>query len=112
MPFDQLRGTASNVRDFASFTSLQELVPPAVYSTLVWMRDTLPRGLGFSERRRHITGVVGLAVVMIVASFTILTAVAIIFFVIAMPIAILRFIPAVNKRWPLAAADWPLWEVQ
>lgn len=112
MPFDQLRGTVQNILEFLSFASLEELVPPAVYSSLVWIRDTIPRGLGFSDRRGHITGIVGLTVVMIVASLTILTAVAIVYFVIAMAIAVTRFIPAVDDRWPFSASAWPFWEVQ
>jgi len=109
---DQAVGTLANVRSLLSSATLDSLVPPSVYTTLVWARDTIPRAFGFSSRTGHITGIIGFTAVLIIGSFTILTAVAVLFFVAAIPIATLRLIPAVNDRWPFAPEDWPLWEVR
>lgn len=109
----QISGTLSNIRQVFSGATLQGLLPPSIYSSLIWAVNTLPRGLGFtSSRIQHITGVFALTIVMIIASLTILTYVALAFFVVAFPIALLRLIPAVDRRWPLDEAAWPLWEVQ
>ena len=112
MVLKQLTGTLRNIRGLVSGATLQGILPPSVYSILVWIRDTVPRSLGFGSRTQHITGVVALTLVMIIASLTILTAVAIAFFLVAMPIALLRLIPAVEQRWPLSASAWPFWEVR
>lgn len=111
MVLKQIAGTLRNIRGLVSGATLQGILPPSIYSTLVWVANTLPRSLGFGSRTQHITGVVAFTLVLIIASLTILTAVAIAFFLVAMPIALLRLVPAVEKRWPLSGAAWPLWEV-
>ncbi len=108
----QVTGTLANLRVTATTVTLGDLLPPSIVSTLVWARDTIPRGLGFAPRTGHLTGVIALTAVMIIASATLLTAVALAFFAIAFPIALLRFIPAVNRRWPLETGNWPLWDVR
>lgn len=107
---DQVSGTARNL--LSTDVDLIDVLPPSIVGTLLWMRDTIPRGLGFSSRTSHITGVFALAVVMIIASGTFLTVLAIAFVVVMLPIALLRYIPAVEQRWPVTAADWPFWTVK
>jgi len=108
----QVRGWGANVR--ALFTRLdpRQLLPGAWVSTLLFLRDSLPRSLGFTNSARgHITGVVVFTIFLVVASFTILTYVAVAFFILAMPIALLRLWPFIDRHWPLDATKWPLWTV-
>lgn len=109
----QVRGWARNVYQLFTRLDPRQLLPAAWVSTLVFLRDSLPRALGFTRSNRsHITGVVVFSIFLVVASFTILTYVAVLFFLLAMPIALLRLWPAVNQRWPLSASSWPLWTVK
>ena len=112
MPIAQLRGTLANAWATVTGASLADVLPPSIYSTIIWTRDTVPRGLGWADRRAHITGVIALTAVMIIASLSLLTTVAIAYFVVAFPIALLRLVPAVEQRWPWTASDWPLWTVR
>lgn len=115
MPLSWLReqavGTAANVRRLLSSLSIDDLLPPSVVSTLVFVRDSVPRAFGFGTPEEHITGIVVFSAFLVIASFTLLTFVAVAFFLLAMPIALLRLIPAINKRWPLSAEMWPFWSV-
>lgn len=109
----QVIGTLTNIRSLVSGASLRDLLPPSIVSTILFFRDSLPRALGFTEGARgHITGVVVFTVFLIVASATLLTYVAIVFFIVAMPPAVARLIPAVNDRWPLSVSSWPFWQVR
>jgi hypothetical protein len=108
---EQTRGTARNVWSTLTGLELGQVFPPFVVDILLFTRDTVPRGLGFASRAGHIGGVISLTLVLIIASLATLTYVAVAYFVIAFPIALLRLIPAVDKRWPLSADNWPLWEV-
>lgn len=108
----QVSGTVSNAWATVTKTDLYDLLPPSIAGTLIWARDTIPRGLGFADRTPHITGVIALTAVMIIASATLLTAVAIVYFVFAFPVALLRLVPAVERRWPWSTSDWPFWTVK
>jgi hypothetical protein len=107
---EQVTGTARNVA--RTDVDLLDLLPPSIAGTLLWARDTVPRGLGYSSRTSHITGVIALTVVLIIASATVLTFVAVAYFIVAFPVALARYIPAVEARWPLSASAWPFWTVQ
>lgn len=109
---DEAEGTVDNVKGTASQMELVDVLPPSIAGTLIWARDTIPRGLGFADRTKNITGVIGLTFVMIIASATMLTYVAVAYAAIALPIALLRFIPAVDRRWPIDKESWPFWKVQ
>lgn len=108
----QIKGTLGNVRSGLADIELVDVLPPSVVSTLIWARDTIPRGLGFADRTGHVTGVIALTIVMIVASATLLTVVAVGYFIVAMPIALLRYIPSIEQRWPWTTTDWPFWSVK
>lgn len=112
MPLNQLTGTGRNIMSTIGEASLVDLIPPSFVSIIIWGRDTIPRGLGFASRTGHLTGVIALTIVMIVASATLLTYVAAVYFLIAFPIALLRLIPAVETRWPWDEGSWPLWTVK
>lgn len=112
MPLRQLTGAVRNAASTAGGIGLTDVLPPSIAGTLIWARDTIPRGLGFASRTSHITGVIALTVVMVIASATLLTVAAVAFFLVAFPIALLRLIPAVEARWPLSAENWPLWTVK
>lgn len=107
-----IRGTARNIASTMKDIELGDLLPPSIVSLIIWGRDTIPRGLGFSNRTGHLTGVVALTIVMIIASATLLTYVAAVYFAVAFPIALLRVFPPVERRWPLSASDWPFWTVK
>lgn len=110
---NQIRGTASNVRSLFSSATLKGLLPPSWYSTLIWIRDTLPRSLGFTGSRiKQLTGVVAFSIVLVIASASLLTYVAIVYLIIFGSIGLLRLIPAVHRRWPFSASSWPLWTVR
>ncbi len=110
---EQLRGTAANTRDLVTGVSLGNLLPPSILSTLAFIRDAVPRSVGFADTAaRQATGVVVVAITMVVASLTVLTWLAVAFAVLFGPLALLRLIPAVDDRWPLSASTWPLWEVR
>lgn len=109
---DQITGYFRNLWGLVAGFELGELFPPFVVGLLIWTRDTLPRALGFSARDDHITGVIAFTLVLVISSLGILTTVAIYFFIVFWPIALLRLVPAVEARWPFDAASWPLWTVQ
>lgn len=110
---DQIRGTAGNVRSLFSAATLQGLLPPYIYETLVWIRDTLPRSLGFTGSRiKQLTGVVAFSIVMVLASATLLTWVAVVYLIVFGSLGLLRLIPAVHRRWPVSASSWPFWTVK
>jgi len=111
MVLNQIRGTIANSGQTIASISLLDLLPPSIVSTLLWIRDTVPRGLGFADRTGHITGVVALTIVLIISSFGLLTVFAIGFFGVAFPLALLRVVPFVNDNWPLSESAWPLWSV-
>ncbi len=110
---EQAQGTVDNVTDLYADIEAADLIPPSILSTLVFVRDSLPKALGFTdEAAQHIANVVVFSVVLVVASLTTLTVVAVVFFAIAMPVAVARLVPAVNDLWPVRSGDWPFWEVQ
>ncbi|MEF8856881.1 MAG: hypothetical protein V5A16_05605 [Haloplanus sp.] len=92
--------------------SLRELLPPALVDVLLWTRDTVPRGLGFADRTGHLIGTFALALVMVIASLTLLTWLAIAYLIVMLPIALLRFFDAVDSRWPVDESSWPFWTVR
>lgn len=93
-------------------TRLRELMPPAVVDVLLWTRDTVPRGLGFADRESHLTGTFALAIVLIIASLSVLTWLAVGYLLVMLPIAVARFSDPIDKRWPVGTKDWPLWELR
>lgn len=112
-PVRQLRGWLANLWAAITGARLSDVLPPSWLSTLAFIRDSLPRSLGFTNSlTSQLTGVIVFAVVLVVASFTLLTYVAIVYALVFGTVALLRAIPAVNRRWPWTAGDWPLWEVR
>lgn len=107
----QVKGWLANVLALFSPSTLEASMPPSVWSTLVFVRDSVPRGLGFTNRRDHIAGVIALTIVMVVSSLGTLTYVAIVYFFLFMPVALLRLWPVVDKYWPFSEKSWPFWSV-
>jgi hypothetical protein len=113
MPLKQITGWFGNLRDLYGNLTLRDLLPPSFISLLVFVRDSVPLGLGFTDSNaQFFAGVVRLTVVMVVASLGFLTFVAVVYFPLAMIFVGLRFFPAVDSWWPWSKSDWPLWEVQ
>ena len=116
-PFQQVYGWLQNVWLVLMTVNFRDLFPgwivDQIVSTLVFIRDSLPRSLGFtSSLPRHITGVAVFTVAMIVASATALTYVAIPYALVFGSVALLRLWPAVNSRWPVDESSWPFWNVK
>lgn len=109
----QVEGWLRNVLKTVSSIRFRDIFPPAVLSTLAFIRDQIPIGLGFTKSRvQHVMGVISTSITLVVASFGILTFVGIGFLIVFGSLAALRFWPAVERRWPLSESDWPLWEVK
>lgn len=109
----QAKGTLSNAREAVSDFELGDLLPPWIAQTVVFVRDSLPRSIGFSSTAgEQLTATVTWSVALVVASATILTPVGVVWVLLFGPIALLRLIPAVEERWPLNEQSWPLWEVR
>lgn len=107
----QLRGWGANLWDVVTTTRLGDVLPPSIVGLILFIRDSVPRSLGFTDSlMRHVTGVVVLVVFMVLASLGVLTIVALFYGVIFGSLALLRLFPAVNSRWPLSESDWPLWD--
>lgn len=109
----QIRGTISNVIDTIGSVSPLDLLPPSIRSTLVWTRDMVPRGLGFAaDRGTHFTASWVLFGLLLVTTGWWLTILAVLFFVYSSVAVGIRFIPAVEKRWPVDEDSWPFWTVK
>lgn len=109
---DQIEGWIGAVVGVVRGVSLRDLLPAPAIRTLKFIFDSVPKGLGFTDGPgAHIVNVGVLTVAMIVASLGTLTIVGVIFFVVMLPIALLRLWPAVESRWPLSRSDWPFWNV-
>ncbi|MFC7216469.1 hypothetical protein ACFQO4_20635 [Saliphagus sp. GCM10025334] len=112
-PFCQMKGWLANIWLVVSTVSIADLFPPWVVSTLIFIRDSLPRSLGFtSSLPRHITGVAVFTAAMVISSLGILTYVAIPYALFFGALALFRLWPAVNDRWPVDESSWPLWTVR
>lgn len=111
-PFRQLRGAIGNLGGFIRGIDAADLIPPSIYSTLLWIRDTFPRSLGFASRARMFTASIAFGFVLIISSLGVLTPLGIAWMAFFAPLAALRLIPVVEAHWPVSASDWPLWEVQ
>lgn len=111
-PFRQARGTLANLGAFIGEIEAGDLLPPSILSTLLWIRDTFPRSLGFSERARMFTASIAFGAVLVISSLGVLTPVGIAWAVWFGGLAGLRLVPAVEERWPWDKSSWPFWEVQ
>jgi hypothetical protein len=111
-PFEQVAGAVRNIGGFLRGIDAPDLIPPSIYGTLVWIRDTFPRSLGFAERARMFSASLAFAAVLVISSFGVLTAVGIAWAVFFGSLAALRIFPAVEARWPVDSDSWPFWEVQ
>lgn len=112
-PFRQLWAATQNLASTLRGVRLRDLLPPSILSTLMFVRDSLPRSMGFtSSRTSHLTGVVVFSIALVVFSFTLLTYVAIVWVLVFGGLGVLRLFPAVEARWPLTASSWPLWSVK
>jgi hypothetical protein len=111
-PFRQARGTLSNLGGFIGDIEAGDLLPPSVVSTLIWVRDTFPRSLGFSERARMFTASIAFGLVLVISSLGVLTPVGIAWAVFFGGLAALRLVPVVEDYWPWDASSWPFWEVR
>ncbi len=90
-----------------------QLLPPSFRSTLIWTRDMVPRGIGFADdRATHFTASWVLLGILLVTTGWWLTVLAIGFFAYSSIAVGIRFIPAVEKRWPFSEGNWPLWTVK
>lgn len=109
---DQVEGFLGSVTSVVRNTSISDLLPPSVVSTIRWVANTLPMSLGFTDGpRKHIIGVAVVSAGMVLVSLGTLTPIGIVYFVLLMPISLLRLWPAVNDRWPLGPEDWPFWNL-
>lgn len=89
-----------------------DLLPPSVLSTIRFIGDKLPQGLGFTNGPKdHIVGSVVFSVFLVVASLSVLTYVAVVFLVVTLPFGLLRLWPVINRYWPLSPEMWPFWNL-
>lgn len=110
-PFEQVYGLLCNWLAFFTSFDFADALPEAWRSTFVFIINSGPRSLGFtSEPGDQLVNVVIFTVAMVVASATTLTAVAILYAFIFLPIALLRFWPVVNDNWPVDESSW-LWSL-
>lgn len=112
-PLRQTYGWFANLWKVLRTVELRDLFPQWIITQLIFIRDSLPRSLGFtSSIARQLTGVVVFTVTMIVASATLLTYVAVVYALIFGWLALFRLWPAVNQRWPVNESSWPFWQVR
>jgi hypothetical protein len=113
-PFRQMWGFLANIGALITGTGLRDVLPPWVadwiLGTITFLVDSVPKAFGFTDTpQEHLLGIVVVSVALVLFSFTTLTIVAVVFAVIATPIALLRFFPAVEQRWPLSSTSWSPW---
>ncbi|GAB6879182.1 hypothetical protein JCM17823_14560 [Halorubrum gandharaense] len=109
----QLAGAWRNFRSAIGGVSAGDVLPPWIATTLAFIADSLPKSMGFtSEPVDQVTALVTWCVALIVASAGILTIVAVGWAVIFGPLALLRFVPAVERRWPVDESSWRMWRVR
>jgi hypothetical protein len=110
-PFRQVYGLLLNWFDFFTSFDFADALPEAWRSTIVFLANSFPRSLGFtSDPGDQLVNVVIFTILMIVASATTLTAVAIIYALIFLPLALLRFWPVINDNWPVDENSW-IWSI-
>jgi len=108
----QVGGLFDNLRSFVGRFGLQDILPPSVISVIEFIANQIPYALGYtSSPARHFAAVIAVSVAGALASFGFLTVFAVFFAIAYGGLALLRFIPAVGKRWPADESDWPFWEV-
>ncbi|ARS90792.1 hypothetical protein [Natrarchaeobaculum aegyptiacum] len=108
----QLRGTVSNITGLVGNLNPIALLPPTVRSSLVWVRDAYPRGLGFADRETHTMSFVAVFGLLLLKTGWWLTILSILYFVLMFPIVVARYIPAVEQRWPFDKDSWPFWTMK
>lgn len=97
----QALGTASNVRGFVGWLSIDRALPPAVASTLKWLGGILPKALGFGSSYEQ-TAASGVLIIGAISATILtfgLTAAAVAVMVPLFLIGLARFIPAANRTW-------------
>lgn len=102
-PFSQAAGFVRNARSAIRRTGPDDVLPPWIVSTLAWMRQQIPRTLGYGSAYEQMTGSIVLAIAMIVASFGILTWLAA-FMLIPFFVGVARLLPVVDDNWPLTGS--------
>jgi len=109
----QMAGALKNFWALFSDTGLNDLLPQSWVDTIIWIRDSFPRSLGFADNpQEQLINVVVFTVAMVVVSLATLTYIAIPYALLFIPVALLRFWPAVDDRWPVSPSSWPLWSVR
>lgn len=108
----QVSGFYSGVRSYVGTVTFSDVLPPSLVGFLAFVLDAFPKSLGASDTPgQQLSAVLTASVAMIVASLGILTPIGILYAVVYGGIALLRFIPAVDRRWPFSTDSWPFWEV-
>ena len=108
----QLTGFLANVWRFVFRVDLPDLLPPWIVDTFEFIVDVVPYSLGFTESPFvHLVSVISVSIAITALTFGFATLLAVFFLIGYGAFAVLRFFPAVDKRWPYTASDWPLWEV-
>ena len=105
--YRQATGTASNVWTWLTERlSLEDIIIPAVYDTAVWLTNQVPLSLGGGEPGEMIEASFVLAVAAAVSSLISFGATLVFVGLFAFTgfLGALRFIPAVEKRWPIG--EW------
>lgn len=103
-PFQQLWGWADNLwRWLSDRLSLQDVLLPSIYSSLVWLGDQLPRAFGYGSPGEQISGSFVLGVATFLTGIVTGGAawVLIGLWAVTALIGVVRFVPAVESRWPL-----------
>jgi len=111
-PLRQVRGALGTLWAGVTSAGLSEILPPSIVSLLAFVADAGPRSIGFADDPfAQLSGVIVVSAAMVVASFGLLTYAAVAFALLFGPVALVRFIPFIDERWPLASRSWPLWGV-
>lgn len=105
-PFRQVGGTARNIVGFVrDDVTAERLIPPAIRSSVRFVMLQVPRALGWSEPGQQVTAAVVLSVVAFVTGFVTGGAAWVLIFLwgLAALVGLLRFVPIVDRLWPLSS---------
>ena len=103
-PFRQARGFAANLWQWLSEgLRLEDILVPAIYETLVWLSNQVPLAFGGGDPGEMIEASTVLAIAAFLSGFVsgFLTWILVILFAGTALLGVLRFIPAVEARWPI-----------
>lgn len=103
-PFRQVWAGLTNLyRALTEDVTLREILIPSIYSALMWLRVQIPYAFGFDTREHMLTGSFVLAVFAFFFGFISAGATWVLIGVFAFTFAVglLRFLPVVERYWPL-----------